>query len=79
MFNYPDYFEALGIKIPYYTEEKNEFNKEAIMQAVDSITQKWKAKYPDMKFKTDRLNFTSKTALNQSFTTEIEGLNLETK
>ncbi len=79
MFNYPEYFEALGYSIPYYNQENKELNKEAIIQAIVAIEKDWKTKYPSMKMKKEKLDFKNKTALNLSYTTEIENLNLELK
>jgi hypothetical protein len=79
MFNYPDYFEALGYKLSYYNKEKGEFNVEAITQAIEAIEQKWTLKYPGLKMNTEKLIFTDKTALNLSFATEVENLSLDTR
>ena len=78
MINYPDYFEALGFKIPFYNKENNTLNQEAILQAIEGILSKWRAKYPELKMKTDKLKFENLMVFNQSYTTEIEFLNLET-
>jgi hypothetical protein len=79
MINYPEFFEELGFKKNYYNRRKKEFNKEAILQAIENIRQAWSSKYPGLKMKTDKLKFDSLMAFNQSFTTEIEFLNVETK
>ncbi|HVG41225.1 MAG TPA: hypothetical protein VM888_06405 [Chitinophagaceae bacterium] len=79
MFNYPEYFDALGFKTGYYSIEKKEFNKEAIIAATEAIQQKWLPKYSGMKFNTENLKFKDKTTLNESFTSEVEALNLEIK
>jgi hypothetical protein len=79
MVNYPDYFEELGYKTPYYNQATKEYNKEAITAAVEAIVQKWQPKYPELKIKADKLRFENKLAFNQTFTTEIEYLNLETR
>ena len=77
--NYGDYFKELGFKDAYYNAETNEYDKEAIITRIKAIEQKWKSKYPEFDFKTDKLKFDNKVAFNQSFTTEVEYLNLETK
>ena len=41
--------------------------------------EKWKEKYPEMKFNTEKLKFDNHVAFNQSFTNEVEYLNLESK
>jgi hypothetical protein len=79
MVNYPDYFEELGYKTTYYNKDTKQLNKEAIIQAIEKIEETWKSKYPEIKFKTDRLKFDNKMLFNQSFTTEIEFINLETR
>jgi hypothetical protein len=79
MANYPGYFRELGFKNGYYNEETHEYEKEAIIAKIKSIEEKWKGKYPEFDFKTDKLKFENKVAFNQSFTMEVEYLNLETK
>lgn len=77
--NYSNYFKELGFRNDFLHSETNEYDKEAIISRIKSIDQKWKTKYPEIDFKTDKLKFDNKVAFNQSFTTEIEYLNLETK
>jgi hypothetical protein len=79
MVNYPDFFKELGFKTWYYNPETKEFNKEAITKSIESIQEHWKPKYPDFKFAIDKLKFDDMVSFNQSFTSEIEFLNLETK
>ena len=79
MVNYPDYFTELGYRDPYYNRERNEYNKEAIVETITAIETRWKEKYPELSFKTDKLKYDNQMTFNQTFTTEIEGLNLETK
>lgn len=77
--NYSDYFKELGYKEEYYNRETKVYNREAIFQKIEEIESRWQEKYPEMKLKTDKLKFDNSLAFNQSFTTEIEYLNLETK
>jgi hypothetical protein len=77
MINYPDYFAALGIPTDYYNKEKDEFNKESILAAIEEIQEGWRSKYPELKMREDKLRFDSRMAFNQSFTSEVEFLNLE--
>ena len=77
--NYSNYFKELGFRNDFLHSETNEYDKEAIISRIKAIDQKWKTKYPEIDFKTDKLRFDNKVAFNQSFTTEIEYLNLETK
>jgi hypothetical protein len=79
MVNYGDYFRDLGFRDQLYTKETGEYNKEAITEKIRAIQERWKEKYPELDFKIDKLKFENKVAFNQSFTTEIEYLNLETK
>lgn len=79
MANYPDYFRELGFTKEYYNTEKNEFNQQAIVDKIQSIEKQWKEKYPNLSFKTEKLKFEDMGAFNQSFTSEIEYLNLDTK
>jgi len=79
MANYGNYFKELGFRNGFYDPETNEYDKEAIITRIKTIEQKWKSKYPEFDFKTDKLKFDNKVSFNQSFTTEVEYLNLETK
>jgi hypothetical protein len=79
MVNYPDYFTELGFKYVYYKRETNEFNKEQIMTTIHEIEDTWRSKYPEMKIREDKLKFDDLTSFNQTFTGEIEFLNLDTK
>ncbi len=79
MINYPEFFKELGFKKNYFNSEKKEFNKEAILQAIENIQQDWAPKYPALKMKTDKLKFNNLVSFNQSFSTEIEFLNVETR
>lgn len=79
MINYADYFKALGLKEDYYDMEKGVYNQEKIATAVGGIVEKWKEKYPELKFDTAKLKYDNPVAFNQTFTTEVEYLNLETR
>lgn len=79
MVNYPDFFKEIGFSREYYSLEKKEFNQPAILDKIQSIESDWKEKYPNMKMKTEKLKFDDIVSFNQSFTTEIEYLNLETR
>jgi hypothetical protein len=79
MVNYPDYFHELGFHNDLIHMESKDFNKEAIFSRIESIEAKWKEKYPELKMKTEKLKFDDLVAFNQSFTSEIEFLNLDTK
>ena len=79
MVNYQEFFKELGYNLNFYNKETKEFNKEVIIQTINEITEAWKSKYPELKFATDKLKFDSMMTFNQSFTTEVEFLNLETK
>src|SRR5215203_7135852 len=77
MVNYPDFFTELGYSIEFYSLEKKEFNQSAIIEKIKNIENGWKEKYPNMNVKTDKLKFDDIVSFNQSFTTEVEYLNLE--
>ena len=79
MINYADYFKALGIKDEFYDAEKETYNGEKIAAAINSIIERWKEKYPELKFDTGKLKYDNAVAFNQTFTTEVEYLNLETR
>jgi hypothetical protein len=79
MINYGDFFRDIGFKDEYYNKETGEYNRELIFQRIEETEARWKEKYPELKFKSDKLKFDNEVAFNQSFTTEIEYLNLETK
>jgi hypothetical protein len=76
--NYGDYFEALGFKEKLFSQP-NEFDENAIIERIRKIEEKWKSKYPQFEYKTDKLKFDNMVSFNYSFTTEIEFLNLESK
>jgi hypothetical protein len=79
MVNYPDYFAELGFKTKYFKKETNEFHKEQILATIHEIEDAWKGKYPELKIREDKLKFDDITSFNQTFTGEIEFLNLDTK
>jgi hypothetical protein len=79
MINYPDYFKALHFTEELYNVETKEYNKEKIAEHSKAIIESWKEKYPELKFDTEKLNYDNAVTFNQSFTTEVEYLNLETK
>lgn len=79
MINYPDYFRDIGFKDEFYNIETKQYNQQAIIDRIKQIEERWKEKYPELNFKTDKLKFENKVAFNQTFTSEVEYLNLETK
>ncbi len=79
MVNYSEYFKELGFKEEYYNPENGKYQHEAIIQKIEEIQETWKEKYPMLKLKTEKLKFDNPVAFNQSFTTEIEYLNFETR
>ncbi len=78
MINYPDFFTALGSIEIIYDKEKNEYNKEKIVELITAIVTRWKEKYPELQFDTEKLKYDNPVVFNQTFTSEIEYLNLET-
>ncbi|HMR91263.1 MAG TPA: hypothetical protein PKC69_03070 [Chitinophagaceae bacterium] len=77
--NYQDYFIALGFKQEWYDWFQNEFETGSITERIKQIEAFWKNKYPLMDFKTQNLRFDNLVNFNQTFTTEIEFLNMESK
>jgi hypothetical protein len=75
--NYADYFQALGFHTAYYDPVKATFHSEKVIDQVKAIQDKWKSKYPNADFKVQNLRFDSLINFNQSFTSEIEYLNME--
>lgn len=79
MINYADFFRELGMKDEYYDSEKGVYHQEKIAGTVQAILERWKEKYPELKFDTAKLKYDNPVAFNQTFTTEVEYLNLETR
>jgi hypothetical protein len=79
MVNYGDFFKALGYKNNYYDPALNQFNSLSIMDKIKDIQEKWKSKYPHMDIKVQNLRFDNLVNFDQSFTTELQGLNMEAK
>ena len=63
----------------YYDKEKGEYNQEKIKEHIEGIVNRWKEKYPELKFDTEKLKYDNPVSFNQTFTTEVEYLNLETR
>lgn len=76
--NYGDYFKALGFTKTYYDPATKQFEKETIEEKINRIMDRWRAKYPKIKMKPDKIKYDNLMNFNESFTTEIEFLNLET-
>jgi hypothetical protein len=79
MVNYPNYFRELGFTIPFTDAATGNINGEEVMKAVGEIEAHWSAKYPFMKMRADKIKFDSLLSFNQTFTGEIEFLNMDTK
>jgi len=79
MISYPDFFKELGFSKEYYNAETKEYNPPEIIEKIKKIEEAWKEKYPALSFKTEKLRFDNRVSFNQSFATEIEYLNLDTK
>jgi hypothetical protein len=79
MINYGSFFRELGFRDTLYNAETGEYDRDTITARIKSIEERWKSKYPEFDFKTEKLKFDNRVSFNQSFTTEIEYLNLETK
>jgi hypothetical protein len=79
MVNYADYFRELGYKKLYYYAQSGKFEEGAIADEILWIQGRWKEKYPLLDFKINNLRFDSLVNFNQTFTNEMEFLNLEPK
>jgi hypothetical protein len=79
MINHSDYFEALGFREKLYDPSKNRFAQERIMEKIKQVENKWRDKYPLMRFKTENLFFGTLEDFDLSFTSEIANLNMESK
>jgi hypothetical protein len=79
MVNYPNYFRELGFNIPFTDAATGAINGEQVMKAVEEIEAHWSAKYPFMKMRSDKVKYDSLLSFNQTFTGEIEFLNMDTK
>jgi hypothetical protein len=75
--NYSDYFKALGYKELYVDPVKNTISPEAIIAKIKEIQDNWRGKYPNADFKAQNLRFDNLVNFNQTFTTELEFLNME--
>ena len=75
--NYPDYFNALGLKDGFYNAENKTFNQAAINNHINKILEAWKEKYPKMVFNTANLSYLNLLSFNETFTQQIQNLNLE--
>jgi hypothetical protein len=78
MVNYPDFFRELGFRITYI-DAAGVLHAEEIGKAIRAIEEAWKSKYPDMAMRPDKVKYDTLLAFNQSFTGEIEFLNMESK
>jgi hypothetical protein len=79
MINYPDYFKALGFSEQYYEPATNKFDSNAIINKINEIENAWKDKFPKMDIKTTNLKFDNLVNFNFSYSTELEGLNMDSK
>ncbi len=77
--NYSDFFNELGFGDQLFDVQTGDYNKEKIIASVQAVVERWKPKYPEISFNTEKLKFDNDVAFNQSFTTEVEYLNLETR
>jgi hypothetical protein len=75
--NYGDFFRALGFRDLYYDPAKSSFDQEKIIEQIRNIQEKWRNKYPNADFKTENLRFDSLVNFNQTYTNELEFLNLD--
>jgi hypothetical protein len=79
MVNYPNYFRELGFTITLTDAATGAINGDEVLKGVEAIENHWSSKYPFMKMRPDKLRYDSLLSFNQSFTGEIEFLNMDTK
>jgi hypothetical protein len=77
--NYAEYFRELGFKKMLYNKDTKEFAREEIIHEIQRVQEEWRSKFPELKFNTEKLKFENILNFNQTFTSEIEYLNLETR
>lgn len=75
--NYGEFFLALGFKEVYYDPFKKNFKEDAIVDRIRTIQNNWRGKYPNANFNVDSLRFDDLVAFDQSFTEQLEILNME--
>lgn len=75
--NYPAYFKALGFKSDFYDPATGKFDESEVEDEISGIVDKWKAKYPNLDFKTMNLRFDNIVNFNQTFLAEIQGMNFD--
>jgi hypothetical protein len=56
MINYPDYIQELGLKNEYVSADGG-YNQEKITTGIQSIVERWRDKYPELKFDVSKLKF----------------------
>ncbi len=77
--NHSDYFRAIGFPGTLYDAETKAFETEEILERIQEVQSRWKPKYPQLNFRTSNLKFDNLTDFNQSYSNEIEFLNLDSK
>ncbi|WP_346237485.1 hypothetical protein ABDK00_000200 [Niabella insulamsoli] len=75
--NYPEYFKALGYTQPLYLPVANKFEQDIIVSRIRQVQSQWRQKYPQMNFNANQLNFSSLLKFNNSFTMQVELLNMD--
>ncbi len=76
--NYPEYFRELGFEQMLYNEKTNRFQEKMIIAEIREIQERWNKKYPRLNFDTQAVRFTNLIDFNDSFTAQLEILNMET-
>jgi hypothetical protein len=74
---YSDFFDALGYRDQLYQTEAQQFNQPFIELAINSVSQKWKNKYPQLAFPVEQLRYENLMLFTHSFTAAVESLNTE--
>ena len=75
--NYPGFFPAIGFKGQLYDPASNQFEKEEIEDGIEFIISTWMDKYPFLMWKPTNIRYDNILSFNQSFLSEIQGLNFD--
>lgn len=75
--NYPDYYHSLGFQGLLFDVASNQFEKDEIEERVNTIIAAWIGKHTKMTWKHQNIRYDHILSFNQSFLTEIQGLNFD--
>lgn len=75
--NYADFYKELGYTDNFYDPATGRFDDDAVRDRIRKIQERWKDKYPNLDFKVNNLRFDNLVYFDQTFTNELEFLNME--